>query len=428
MNIRFKSTLLPAVILIISFTALACAAASWNGSTGMEDGWPVVDNPDKPMHKDETIVAEEVWRLGHEDDEQEMVFGLISDGLIDEDGITYLLDSHLTTIYKVSPDGEVLGSIGREGDGPGEFRNIMNMIFMPDGSLGIFELMPGRIVTMGRDGEPRPKFAFGNDSSESMHNISRMAADKNSVVIGYSVFEFSDGGLKSTNTLARYAPDGSVMNVLFSQSENESGASVSFESEDGEFSRYWTMDKDGRVIVFKDNQKYSLDIFNPDGSHAMKIRRQYKPVRRSDEEIREEERSHEELRKRFASMDPVTIPKLARHISEVFARPNGDLWVQNSQGDRDRPASSIGYFDVFDHDGKYTKRLLIKADYDPKRDNYLILGDHLLVFKEAQNAPERTATSGGGNMQMIMVSGVSSSSDEDDEDPRPYEVVFYRLP
>jgi len=296
MNIRFKSTLPPAVILILSFTALACAAASWNGSTGMEDGWPVVDNPDKPMHKDETIVAEEIWRLGHEDDEQEMVFGLISDGLIDEDGITYLLDSHLTTIYKVSPDGEILGNIGREGDGPGEFRNIMNMIFMPDGSLGIFELMPGRIVTMGRDGDPRPRFSFGDDSSESMHNISRMAADENSVVLGYSVFEFSDEGLKSTNTLARYAPDGSVMNVLFSQSEDESGASVSFESEDGEFSRYWAMDKDGRVIVFKDNQKYSLDIFNPDGSHAMKIRRQYEPVRRSDEEIREDERSHEELR------------------------------------------------------------------------------------------------------------------------------------
>ena len=164
------------IILLFSLATLSSAAApGWSGTITEEDGWPLVTNPDKPLEGDQTIVAQEVWRLGHEEDEQETIFGLIADGLVDEEGNTYLLDSHLTTIYKVAPDGEIVDNLGREGDGPGEFRNILNMIFMPDGKLGIFEMMPGRIVTMGREGQPGPRYSFGEETGSVMQNIGKMA-------------------------------------------------------------------------------------------------------------------------------------------------------------------------------------------------------------------------------------------------------------
>ena len=39
--------------------------------------------------------------------------------------------------------GEHLRTVFREGDGPGEFRNASELAFMPDGNIGVMEMMPG---------------------------------------------------------------------------------------------------------------------------------------------------------------------------------------------------------------------------------------------------------------------------------------------
>jgi len=240
--------------------------------------------------------------------------------------------------------------------------------------------------------------------------------------------DFVDGGLTSTHSLARYAPDGKMQNVLFEKKDKQSGGALTIGGGDNDFTRFWSLDNSGRVVVFQNDQQYKLEIFGADGEPEMIVRRSYEPVRRSDKEIENDRRQQEALAKRFGDSSFPPVPEIARHISDAFARPNGDLWVQNSQGDRDCPENSIGFFDVFDHQGHYTKRVRIEADYDPQRDNFIIRDNHLLVFKEAQKAPERTATSGGGGMQMVMISGATAEPEDEDEEPRPFEVVFYRLP
>lgn len=418
------------MILLFSIVTLTSVAApSWTGTTGTENGWPLVNNPMQPVEGDQTIAAVEIWRLGHEDDEQEMIFGLIGDGLVDEAENTYLLDTILSTIYKVGPDGTVLENLGQEGDGPGELRNTMNMVFMPGGNLGVHEMMPGGIAILGRDGEPRPSFSFGEANSGAMHHITRMDSDKSGLVLGKSSTEFgSDQTVTTAHSLARYAADGTVLFTLFQKNEKQSGGRITLGGDGNDFTRYWSLGPNGQVVVFQENQEYKLEVFDSSGNPGMIIRREYKPVRRSDKEIEQDEREQEEMKQRFGGMDFPPVAQMARHITDAFARPNGDLWVQNSQGDHDCPENSIGYFDVFNPDGHYVKRIRIEADYDPLRDNFQLLGNHLLVFKEAQKAPDRTMSSGGGNMMMIMTSGSSSDDEDDDEEPRPYEVVFYRLP
>ncbi|MDX2475183.1 MAG: hypothetical protein QNL91_15920 [Candidatus Krumholzibacteria bacterium] len=123
------------------------------------------------------------------------------------------------------------------------------------------------------------------------------------------------------------------------------------------------------------------------------------------------------------------IEEMARDISAVIARPNGELWVMNSRGERECPAGHIGIFDVFDTQGRFVRTLRREADYSPDDDQYLIRGNHLYVLKEAQNAPDRTFSGGGGNMMMVMSSGGGGEEEEDDdEEPRPYEVICYELP
>lgn len=417
------------ILLITMVTVTSSAAPSWNGSLGTENGWPLVSNPMQSMEGDQTIAAEEVWRLGDEDDEQETIFGLIGDGLVDKQGNTYLLDTILSTIYKVGPDGTILANLGHEGDGPGEFRNAQSMVFLPGGDLGIHEMMPGGISTLGLDGQPKPRFSNGVGGSAGMRHIMNMDADENSVVIGQTATDLGGNqGITSVHSLASYARDGSLIKTFFEEKEEMTGGRIVLGGDGHDFAQYWCLGSGGRVVVFQENQEYKLEVFDAAGEPEMIIRREYKPVNRSDKDIARDERQREAMRKRFGSMDSSPIPKIARHITGAYTRPNGNLWVKNSQGDSDCPENSIGYFDVFNKAGQYVKRIRIEADYDPARDNFRIAGHHLLVFKEAQKAPDRTATSGGGQMTMIMVSSGSADEEDDDEEPRPYEVVFYRLP
>ena len=88
-----------------------------------------VDNPAKAPSGVETIELKELWRVGGYDDE--VLFGVISDIITDDSGNYYMLESQLSEIQVYSADGEYLDTIGREGEGPGEFRRSFNLMMQP---------------------------------------------------------------------------------------------------------------------------------------------------------------------------------------------------------------------------------------------------------------------------------------------------------
>ena len=73
-----------------------------------------VMNPAKAPQGQETLELEELWRVGGWDDE-EVLFGVITDIIADREGNFYMLDSQLNEVQVYAPDGEYLRTIGREG-------------------------------------------------------------------------------------------------------------------------------------------------------------------------------------------------------------------------------------------------------------------------------------------------------------------------
>ena len=72
--------------------------------------------------KDLKVSLELVRTLGGLDVEDEnLAFNLPRDIVIDSQGNTYILDGKNNNIVKLNQDGEYLGTIGREGQGPGDF-------------------------------------------------------------------------------------------------------------------------------------------------------------------------------------------------------------------------------------------------------------------------------------------------------------------
>jgi hypothetical protein len=89
--------------------------------------------PDEP-YCDCRIVFEHVVTLGTLDGPGSLP-GEIRRVARDRDGIYYVVPWREPLIHRFAPDGTPLGSFGREGDGPGEFRSISDISFRGDSLL-----------------------------------------------------------------------------------------------------------------------------------------------------------------------------------------------------------------------------------------------------------------------------------------------------
>lgn len=104
--------------------------------------------------KDPKISLELVRTLGGLDVEDEnLAFNLPRDVVIDSQGNTYILDGKNNNIVKLNQDGEYLGTIGRGGQGPGDFNLPYSMDIDSSDLLYINDFANRRIQILSTKGD-----------------------------------------------------------------------------------------------------------------------------------------------------------------------------------------------------------------------------------------------------------------------------------
>lgn len=92
----------------------------WKGNIETVDGVKVVRNPKKPLYGDIKLDLEEDLKIGKPDDPNYLFYRVR--GLdVDKDGNIYVADMSNFRIQKFDKTGKYLLTIGRKGQGPGEF-------------------------------------------------------------------------------------------------------------------------------------------------------------------------------------------------------------------------------------------------------------------------------------------------------------------
>jgi len=114
----------------------------------------------------------------------------------------------LSQISVFSPDGEFLRTIGREGEGPGEFRRGSELFVTPDNKVGVAQMMPGKIVMLSPDGKPAGDFPVPAAPDGGTQMIWGADVAGRSVVIGSGTFSRGDGKFTMSSSLQLLAPDG----------------------------------------------------------------------------------------------------------------------------------------------------------------------------------------------------------------------------
>lgn len=120
---RKKPLFLLFVSLLIFFIAYESGSeqkTEWKGKIEYEDGVKVIKNPKEPLYGEITFELEEDLSIGREDDENYVFYrGVRIEA--DTDGSIFILDRGNNRIQKYDKEGNYLQTIGRKGQGPGEF-------------------------------------------------------------------------------------------------------------------------------------------------------------------------------------------------------------------------------------------------------------------------------------------------------------------
>ncbi|MDH3215266.1 MAG: 6-bladed beta-propeller [Candidatus Krumholzibacteria bacterium] len=362
------------VVSVLFMCALAGAAqAEWTGREVTEDGVLHIKNSETAV----TVIRvepEALWERGGENDE--LFFGRLSQIVQDAEGNVYVLDSQLSEILVFSPSGEHLRTIGREGEGPGEFANVSDMYLSPNGLLGIVRIFPGRIYQIGTDGSPADYFPL--PESGGFQLVHRAQANSDHVVVVTQVTSGEPPNQTQTTALKAFDLSGNeLVHYCDVKGKTRFGGMRFDEKTFSNFARRWTLADDGRVAVNLSFDDYTINVYNADGMLDRVIERpDHQPLKRSKRDYNRFQKLYDGITQ-WSPGRTFKVSETHGAIAGLWFRPDGSLWVLSNRAAFDRPEGLLAGIDEFDRQGHFTRRIDFVLEGDPVEDGIFIMGERL---------------------------------------------------
>ena len=382
---------------------------------------PVVTNSDVPADGLLKVQLEELWRIGGEEDEENLL-GVIDRVLVDDEGNVYLLDIQLVEVQVFDPDGVYVQSLGKRGEGPGEVRNARDVLFLPDGTVGLIQGFPGRIIKVDLAGLPAGELRpGGNDPSAGGFFALRSAASVGDrLVLGGAKITRGEDSRTATNFIAAFDQDGTE-GVRYLESVNVRDFGRMEISEKGDFfpgQGGWALADDGRLYVAPARNEYLIEVYRPDGVLERTITRKYQSWKRTPVEAERAREMMMPFRRRNRNAIKLVMEPTERDILDIRLDKQGLLWVLPSRGIREQDEGIHSTWDVFDSSGEFFRQVAFACEGDGQKDALFFPGGGLAVLvREHADAVYAFRGRGADNPE----------AEEEDADVRPLEVICYRM-
>jgi len=404
------------VLCAVGFGGTAGPARSqaWQGKEETRNGVPWVLNPTEPLSPPVVVAAKELWRAGGESDE-EIMFGVISQITSDTQGNVYLLDAQLNQVFIFSPNGEPIRSIGREGEGPGEFQRPSDLFLTADGNVAVMQRMPGRIVLLTPEGDPLGNMSVPEPPDGGMQLFAggRLAGEH--VVLNANRFARRDDGFDTITSLFSVDRSGNLVSTYFEKRDSGNFANMVFdEKKMGLGALVWNVSRDGRVFTSDQFDGYRFQVWDPKGAPERVVEREYLSRKRSTEEMKRYAPVVRIQQGDRAQSPEVKASETDRDIQQFYPRENGEVWVLSSKGAFSAPEGAIASFDVFDQAGRFTHQLTLNGNGDYAEDGFYVVGDRFYVVTGLRSA--RRAMFGAGE-----------GAEDQGEEGEPMMLICYEL-
>lgn len=319
----------------------------------------------------------EVLRIGREEGGAPDVLGLPTVLEADDAGNLYVLDAQAQEVRVFDARGAHLRTMGREGAGPGEFRQPAGLSLAPNGDLWVYDPRNNRFTVFAPDGTLRTSHrrASGLTSIPWRGRVDREGrvwdTDIGSAGIGGSpalVWSRFDGAAETKVDLPPYSTPS------FTTPAGNVRASVPFAPR-----LAWTIDPEG-LIWSTTTDAYRIHRHRPAGDTLLIVELAVEPVPVSAAERDTAVSQLGWFTQQGGRVDASQIPARKPAFTDFRVDDRGYLWVTPSLP-AGTPTTS---FDVFNPEGVYQGRLTLPIALEPWSP-VLVRGDRLYT---AVLAPE----------------------------------------
>ena len=345
-KIRNKSIII-FIFIFVMMIALSCGPQKtkgegpvWKGMTETIDGVTVVKNPLEPMYSENAFVLEEELTIGEAEGREEYMFQSLRAIAVSETGDIYALDYKAQHVKVFNKEGLYLRTIGREGQGPGEFFLPMALVCTGQDEIVVGDF--NRISFFDSDGEYLKGIPLSRGSLTSID------VDSEGNIFGYSIDRE-----EMVYALKKYDPELNEI-LLFGSSPlptdeyNRTGKRNAF------FTLLrWDIINGNQVVTGYPEEGYVIKKLDTSGNLILRIEKDYTPIEITQKDFEEEIEGHppEFIKDYYA-------PKHFPPFLTLRADDEGRVWVITSEMTPDKEKR---IWDVFDAEGKYILKLALKA-------------------------------------------------------------------
>ena len=335
-----------------------------------------------------------------------------------------MLDFQLCNVNVYDRMGTLVKTLFREGEGPGEVRQPRDLVLLEDGSIGVVQEFPGKIITVDRDGNPRDTIIPGTGDPTAGGFLALTSASSRGgsfTAAGVRIKPTDQPGKQSrTMFLTTLGADGVVAPSLLEESTSWDFNNFIYD-EVKTLPSFWfanAIGPDGRIYAAPQRDAYRINVYTPDGTLEKIIERQYTSWTRTKAELDWFRTLFEGA---FRSVPVELTLKLAETASDINwmnrglqVDDSGNLWVLPSRGTREQPEGVMVTFDVFDPAGGFDRQVqFVCPEGNGTTDSLFLLDDErVLLIKGYLDA---TA---------MMLGGVVE--EDENEEAEPMELICYR--
>ena len=277
---------------------------------------------------------EELYRIGSVGGREWEQFGNVSSVAFDGTGRLYVLDGQADRIFLVDTDGKLIREVGREGDGPGEFRDITGMVAMDDGRLLVRDLRHRAYHLFDPNGDFERMVRMGGNPSLTLAGLLLTQRGANAVIttpIGSrafaSVMDTPDGQLPRRDPatsrpieLVSLAGEeivtDTIVDAWLPPGREGVGPSILGLPRPLTFDPklHWGVLPDGSV-AFADSTTYAIKIAAPGTGVSRVLTRPFAPEAMTDRRIRDEKN------RRLRELEAIPDEELSRTRSTINGQP-----------------------------------------------------------------------------------------------------------
>lgn len=383
----------PRLFYLVFLTTIAAVVLAVFSPAGANDITEVtregvlhVLNPSGPSGPPVRSQPAELWRLGG-DDEEDVIFGVIADVAVDQNSNVYLLDAQLNEVLVFDAGGEYVRSVGREGEGPGEFRRPAGLFLTAAGDVAVVQMMPGKIVLLTAEGEPAGIHPV-QSPDDGVQFFTSAARSADQIAVSSRRFKRRDNGADITESLLRIDANGDQTATYMEVNTTREFTSTEIDEKSISGTLVWSVAEDGRLYASDSFDAYAITVWDADGAVNRVIERRYSHRVRTagEKERRAPVMGMGRRRGRGRPRVEIKASDTDRDIVAIYPRNAGILWVLSSRGAYDTGDGTMAVFDVFDADGRFTSQIELSGEGDFDRDEFHVVGDHLYVVTNVRAA------------------------------------------